>query len=149
MNPLLLYFLTLLLVFGGFYWVIHLEVRKVGGLKPWLMDLPTTNFRIFVSIILAIIYVVSTLLLTIISAMKPEDVRPLPDVVLDTIGLFIFGMMGLDVASYLGKRLTHKPASPDDLPPGSTGQMPVAGGTRVQASGVTVDVVPPNPGGVG
>lgn len=146
MNPILLYFLTLATVFGGFYFLIHREARKAGGLKPWLVDLPTTNFRIFISIILAIVFVVSTLLLTIMHAMKPEDVRPLPDVVLDTIGMFIFGMMGLDVVSYLGKRLTHRPSSPDEGAPGYTDQMPAPGGIAMQTAGpATVQVTPTPP----
>ena len=152
MNPILLYFVTLVIVFGGFYLLIHLEARKAGGFKPWLMDLPTTNFRIFVSIILAIVFVISTLLLTIVHAMEPEDVRPLPDVVLDTLGLFIFGMMGLDVASYLGKRLTHKPQGGDDGPPGATGLHHAPGATTVQTGGpATVTVNPPQQpeGGLG
>lgn len=122
MNPILLYFLSLVIVFGGFYLIVAREVRKAGGLKSWLIDLPTTNFRIFISIILAIVYVISTQLLTILHAMNAE-VGPPPDAVLDTLGLFIFGMMGLDVASYLGKRMTHKPGGGDDAPPGATGTM--------------------------
>jgi sterol desaturase/sphingolipid hydroxylase (fatty acid hydroxylase superfamily) len=148
MNPILMYFVTLAVVFGGFYLLIYREAQKVGGLKPWLMDLPTTNFRIFISIILAIVFVVSVLLLTIIHAMNPEDVRPLPDVVLDTIGMFIFGMMGLDVVSYLGKRLTHKPRGDDDVPPGATGTMPAPGAMQVKTSGpAEVNVGPPMPSG--
>lgn len=144
MNPILLYFLTLIIVFGSFYLLIHNEAKKVGGLKAWLVDLPTTNFRIFVSIVLAILFVISTQLVTIIHTMNPEDVRELPDVVLDTIGLFIFGMMGLDTAAYLGKRLTHKPAGGDDAPPGSTATLPVPGSTTVQTGGpATVTVQPP------
>jgi hypothetical protein len=147
MNPILLYFLTLVVVFGGFYWLIHREAVKAGGFKPWLIDLPTTNFRIFVSIILAVVFVISTQLLTIVAAMNPEDVRPLPDIVLDTVGLFIFGMMGLDTAAYLGKRLTHKPSGGgDDAPPGSTGTMAVPGATTVKTQGpATVQVNPPAP----
>ena len=149
MNPILLYFLTLVIVFGGFYLLIAREVKKAGGFKPWLTDLPTTNFRIFISIILAIVFVISTLLLTIVHVMKPEDVRPLPDVVLDTIALFIFGMMGLDVASYLGKRLTHRPAG-DDVPPGSTATMPAPGSTTVRTGGpAEVTMVPATPAPTG
>lgn len=146
MNPILLYFLTLIIVFSGFYVLIHKEASKAGGLKPWLTDLPTTNFRIFVSIVLAILFVISTQLVTIIHTMNPDDVRALPDVVLDTIGLFIFGMMGLDTAAYLGKRLTHKPTREDDTPPGSTGTMPVPGSTTVKTTGRTeVEIVPAQP----
>lgn len=146
MNPILLYFVTLVIVFGGFYLLVAREVARAGSIKAWLADLPTTNFRIFISIILAIVYVVSVLLLTIIHAMKPEDVRPLPDVVLDTIGMFIFGMMGLDVVSYLGKRLTHKPSGGDDAPPGSTGMHQQPGSTTVKTTGPTeVRVAPQGP----
>ena len=146
MNPVLLYCLTLGIVFGGFYLLVHREAKKAGGLKPWLVDLPTTNFRIFVSIVLAILFVISTQILTIIHTMNPEDVRELPDVVLDTLGLFIFGMMGLDTAAYLGKRLTHKPAGGDEPPPGSTGTMAVPGATTVKTQGpATVQVNPPAP----
>jgi hypothetical protein len=146
-SPLTIFVLILVLVWGSIALLLRNETQRAGGLKAWLVDLPTTNFRIFVSIVLAVFYVVITMLLTVVAAMNPEDVRTLPDVVLDTVGLFLIGMMGIDAASYIAKRLTHKKYADggDDPPPGSTSQMPAApGSTTVQTGGAaTVTVVQP------
>lgn len=131
MSPLTIFVLVLVLVWGGIALVLRNETRKAGGLKAWLADLPTTNFRIFVSIVLAVFYVTVTMLLTVVSAVN-ETVSPLPDVVLDTIGLFLIGMMGIDAASYIAKRLTHKKYADgdDDSPPGATAQQPIPVGAQ-------------------
>lgn len=142
MDPLLLFLIVFSVLFASAVIWLHRETSRVGGLKQWLTDLPTTNFRIFVSIVLAVFFVVVAMLLNIIAAMNP-DVQ-LSDVVIDTLALFLFGMMGIDAASYIAKRVTHRPANGDDTPPGSTATMPTQGGTTIRTEGpATVQVTPP------
>ena len=145
-SPLLIFLVVLLLVFGGAAWAFRTEIKRAGGIKFWLADLPTTNVRIAVSVLLSVFFVVISMLATVLAVMNPAEVRQLPDDVLDTVALFLLGMMGIDAAAYIAKRMTHQKYADggSDPPPGSTQQMPVQGGTRIQTEGAaTVTVVPP------
>ena len=146
MSPLLIFILVFAVIVGGVAVALRVETKRAGGIKPWLADFPTTPGRIFVSILLAVFFVVITMLITVISVTNPGEVRPLPDVVLDTVSLFLLMMMGIDTVAYIAKRMTHQKYADggSDPPPGSTQQMPVQGGTRIQTEGAaTVTVVPP------
>jgi len=129
-SPLLIFLVVLLLVFGGAAWAFHTEIKRAGGIKFWLADLPTTNVRIAVSVLLSVFFVVISMLATVLAVMNPAEVRQLPDDVLDTIALFLLGMMGIDAAAYIAKRITHRDPSGDAAPPGATQEMP-AGASRV------------------
>lgn len=83
----------------------------------WAKDLPTTNVRIFVSIVLAVLLVLTLLVMLVLG----RDIKV--DAAL-TIAGFIFSMMGLDVAQYVQKRKTHIPntVAPEDR---ATAETPV------------------------
>lgn len=65
----------------------------------WLSELNTTNFRIVVSIALAVFYV-----LVVLGGVMMD--RKMDVGVLGTLQWFLLGMMGLDVASFIGKRFS-------------------------------------------
>lgn len=78
-------------------------------MREWLAKLPSTNFRIFISVILGVFYVVSSLLLSAYD-------KPVDQVTLYVVGGFIALMMGLDVTQFSVKRATYKetpPTKPD------------------------------------
>lgn len=66
----------------------------------WINTVNTTNLRIVVSLILAVIYVL-VILLGVISGHLTDG-----NSALDTAGLFIFGMMGVDAVQFTAKRFS-------------------------------------------
>jgi len=70
-SPLLIFLIVLLLVFGGAAWAFHTEIKRAGGIKFWLADLPTTNVRIAVSVLLSVFFVVISMLATVLAVMNP------------------------------------------------------------------------------
>ena len=77
----------------------------------WLATLPTTNFRIFVSIMLAIVFV-----LVVLAGIVAGKITGTNDGPLYTVGGFLLIMMGLDVTQFSVKRLTHQPTEPPNEP---------------------------------
>lgn len=72
----------------------------------WINDINTTSFRIVVSVVLAVVVV-----LLIIGGMMIG--RPVDTSVLQAILIFLSVMMGLDVTTFIAKRVTHKdPGTP-------------------------------------
>lgn len=65
----------------------------------WLNNVNTTNLRIVVSLVLAVIYV-----LVIIGGVMLG--KPMQIEALNTLGLFLLGAMGIDAASFIGKRFS-------------------------------------------
>lgn len=77
----------------------------------WIAELPSTNFRIFVSVLLAILYVAVTLGGVVLGRIAGAN-----DSTLYMLGGFLLVMMGLDVAQFKVKRDTYtgSPPSPPD-----------------------------------
>ena len=71
----------------------------------FLAKLPSTNLRIFVSVLLACIYVLGAMGMNLID-------RRVPEATLIVLGSFLLAMMGLDVAQFSVKRATHMPTPP-------------------------------------
>lgn len=67
----------------------------------FLARVPSTNLRIFVSVALAVVYVIGTMMAGLLE-------RPLEATNVITLGGFILTMMGLDVAQFAVKRRTHQ-----------------------------------------
>lgn len=65
----------------------------------WINNVNTTNLRIVISLVLAVIYVAVILVGAVLG-------KQLPIEALNTAGLFIFGMMGVDAAQFIGKRFS-------------------------------------------
>jgi CelD/BcsL family acetyltransferase involved in cellulose biosynthesis len=65
----------------------------------WINEVNTTNLRIIVSLVLAVIYVIVILAGAVLGKTMPMEA-------LNTAGLFIFGMMGVDAAQFIGKRFS-------------------------------------------
>lgn len=70
-------------------------------MKAWVSDLSSTNFRIFVSILLAVFVVV---VLTVVGLVLN---RPVQEGVMYAILGFIGVMLGLDVSQFVMKRKTE------------------------------------------
>lgn len=92
----------------------------------WLQDLPTTNLRILVSIGLAVVFVIGTMIASMIDRLPPAAA-------LTTIAGFLLVMMGLDVAQFAAKRASFRaelrgvepPAAPE--PPHGSPTLTVGG----------------------
>lgn len=96
----------------------------------WVADVPTTALRILVSIVLAVCYVLGSMVLSLIDALPANSIMV-------TLGGFILTMMGLDVAQYWAKRATYKPSPPntpdiEDTP--SAPDPPPRGGAAIDRS---------------
>lgn len=76
----------------------------------FLARIPSTNLRIFVSVVLAVIYVVGTMFAGIID-------RELDSGNVITLGAFLLTMMGLDVAQFAVKRSTFIPSQKNPQQP--------------------------------
>jgi small neutral amino acid transporter SnatA (MarC family) len=77
--------------------------------KFWQMiaDLPSTNFRIFVGVLMGVLFVIVTLIGVILGKISETN-----DGALYIVGGFILIQMGLDVAQFKFKRDTYQPAPP-------------------------------------
>lgn len=65
----------------------------------WIEKLNTTNFRIVVSIGLSVMFVTTCMVCAIVG-------RPLQGEIINTVAMFLLGMMGIDAASFIGKRFS-------------------------------------------
>lgn len=77
-------------------------------MNAWLEKFPSTNARIFVSIVLSAFYVGGAMILSYIQKAPPEHV-------LYILGGYLLLMSGLDVGQFLAKRSTFKP-EPEPAP---------------------------------
>lgn len=68
----------------------------------WIGRLPTTNFRIFVGVMLAVVFVAVLLVGAVMGRVLDDGTRM-------TVAVFIGVMMGLDVTQFSVKRATTKP----------------------------------------
>ena len=73
----------------------------------WLAELPSTNFRIFMSVWLAAVYV-----LTVLGGILRGAVTDANNATLYLVGGFLLIMMGLDVAQFKFKRDSYLPSPP-------------------------------------
>jgi hypothetical protein len=71
----------------------------MAGTTDFINGVNTTSLRIMVSLLLAVVYVVVILAGAILG-------KTLPSEALNTVGLFIFGMMGVDAAVFTAKRFS-------------------------------------------
>lgn len=87
-----------------------------------IKHLPSTNFRIFVSVLLSVVFVIGTMVLVGLGTEPSEYV-------LAVIAAFLLAMMGLDVTQFAIKRKTHdkfapgldpEAPPPTDLPPAAS-----------------------------
>lgn len=79
----------------------------------------TTSLRILVSLLLAVVYVIVILAGAVLG-------KTLPVEALNTAGLFIFGMMGVDAAVFTAKRFSDVNYAAAKTPPvAATVEMPV------------------------
>jgi uncharacterized membrane protein len=75
----------------------------------WVAAMPSTNFRIFVSVLLEVVYV-----LVVLGAMVLG--RSLPVEIVYGIGSFILVCLGISAAQFKFKRETFSSPSPDSTP---------------------------------
>lgn len=68
-------------------------------IRTWVDDVNTTNLRILVSIVLAILYVLVVLGGTMLGKFTETSA-------INTVAMFLLAMMGLDVAQFIGKRFS-------------------------------------------
>lgn len=66
----------------------------------WVEKMPSTNFRIFVTVLLEVIYVLVILLLLGLNVQLQADI-------VFWLGVFITAWLGIDVAQFRIKRKTH------------------------------------------
>jgi hypothetical protein len=71
----------------------------------WLAELPSTNFRIFVSVCLAVVFVLTMLLGIVLGREIPLDIATM-------LATFLAAMMGIDLVQFKVKRDTFTPAPP-------------------------------------
>src|SRR4051812_23387699 len=76
--------------------------RHMNAKLQWLVDLPTTNLRALVGIVLSVIYVTTLLFMDAIGHHASETV-------VWSLGTFILLQMGLDVTQFAVKRNTFQP----------------------------------------
>lgn len=69
-------------------------------MKQWVNDLSTTNFRIFVSIVLAVIVVLTLLIGVVLN-------KPMQTDIVVTIVTFVAAMLGIDLTQFVMKRKTE------------------------------------------
>lgn len=101
----------------------------------WINEVNTTNLRIIVSLVLAVIYVLVILAGAVLGKQMPMEA-------LNTAGLFIFGMMGVDAAQFIGKRFSdYNYAAAKNAQP----QVSVAAPSTVAVSPVAPPVTPVAP----
>lgn len=93
----------------------------VRGLLPrffqwnWVAALPSTNYRIFVTVILEVVYVLAVLIMLACGVDLSKQIT-----VIAAVGTFITAWLGLDVRQFHIKRKTHsqpqKAAEPGGAP---------------------------------
>lgn len=77
----------------------------------WVEKMPSTNFRIFITVILEVVYVLVILLLLGLNV-------PLQADIVFWLGVFITAWLGIDVAQFRIKRKTHTvPPTPSQEAP--------------------------------
>jgi hypothetical protein len=77
--------------------------------QRWVADLPSTNFRILVSICLAVVVVLSALLSMLVA---PGRMGMVQEPIFNSILIFLGVMMGLDVTAFAIKRTTFTETPP-------------------------------------
>jgi hypothetical protein len=75
--------------------------------------LPTTNFRIFVSVMLAVFFVFIELLTPVFSILITGKVYTIPNEVALAVVPLLMAMMGIDYSQYKIKRQTYIPSPPN------------------------------------
>lgn len=106
MNPIV--FLAILaIVFASSAVLAHRAIVAVAAPgpegKPWhlLSSFPSTNGRIVVELVLAVLFVVGCMVADMIA-------RPVSEGTQETLGLFIAAMLGIGAGQFFGKRKTDE-----------------------------------------
>lgn len=76
-------------------------------MNEFLAKLPSTNFRIFVGVMLAVVLVLYVILAQIAVGIWEKEVL-LPEPYTKTLLGFVVLITGIDAAQFIAKRVTHK-----------------------------------------
>jgi len=98
------------------FWVAYRIVnshQQGWSFKAWVADLNTTPYRIVVSIWLSVAVVIALMVGLLLGAQGILKKGAMQESIVDSILLFLFGMMGIDAASFIAKRATYKPSPPN------------------------------------